>query len=148
MTYRCAISYSGAVAPRLYPVTADEVVEDAQGVVFPACLVDCWLEIGNGFFTEDIRGERITGFDNRLLAPGEIAELRESIAPPSYDPFEFGVPFFETADENYLVLRPDGAVAHQTNIVVSFSLEEFLRCVVAAPEFWLAVMENAGSAGL
>lgn len=77
-----------------------------------------------------------------LVGPDEILELKEGGAYPETDPFDVGMPFFETADMRYLVLKEDGSVAHQSGVHVSDSLQSFLKEIVSAPEFWLAALRQ------
>ncbi len=132
----------GIVAPELCPVTQDEIEEVAASIKFPQDLVDCWLQIGCGFFSRDAQGKRVTKFQNRLAGPDEILELKEGGAYPENDPFDIGMPFFETADMRYLVLKEDGSVAHQSGMHVSDCLESFLKDVITAPEFWLHALRH------
>ena len=137
MKYQDAISSEGVVKPELYPVSATEISDMASSISFPPELVECWLQIGCGFFSRDGSGDRLTTFQNRLVGPDEILDLKEGGVFPEDDPFAVGTPFFETADMRYLVLKSDGSVAHQSGVWISDSLESFIRSVVEAPEFWL-----------
>ena len=127
----------GVVVPEMCPVTVDEIIIASSTIKFPQALVRCWLQIGCGFFCRSHSGERLTRFQNRLVGPDEIVELKEGCVYPENDPFEVGTPFFETADMRYLVLMHDGSVAHQSGVLVSDNLESFIQSVVKAPEFWL-----------
>lgn len=76
------------------------------------------------------------------MGPDEIIDLKRGWAYPENDPFDVGMPFFETADMRYLVLKDDGSVAHQSGAHMSDSLESFLRSILSAPEFWLEALRG------
>lgn len=134
--YRDALQTVGVVVPELMPVAMEEIIQYA-GMGYPVDLIECWLEIGCGFFSRRSDGTRVTSFQNRLLGPDEIHDLKTGGAFPENDPFEIGMPFFETADMRFLILRADRSIVHQSGVLISESLERFLRDLIVDPEFWL-----------
>lgn len=104
------------VVPTLYPVLKDEVDALAAIHIVPIPLREFWLRSGCGSFATGAGGRKLTDFQNRLIGPDEVLELKAEGAFPDIDPFEVGIPFFETADLYFLVLKEDGAVYHQGGI--------------------------------
>lgn len=51
MSYLDVSKIPGVVKPELYPVTRDEI-DEIVSIEFPRELIDCWLQIGCGFFPE------------------------------------------------------------------------------------------------
>lgn len=142
MKYQNAMELPAAVSPRLSPVTLEEISAMNAEIDFPTDLVECWLQIGCGFFSKNEAGERLTKFQNRLVGPDEILEMRDGDAFPEDSPFSVGMPFFETADMRFLVLAHDGSIVHQSGTHISDSLAMFLHDIVRDPEFWLAKLRT------
>lgn len=132
LKYLEAISGFSEVVPELEPISSGEISEFADKITFHPDLVQCWLQIGCGFFSKDISGARLTSFQNRLMGPDEIEELGAF-------PFALGVPFFEIAFMTYIVIQPDGVIVHECGTHISDNLEVFLYDLVREPEFWLHV---------
>lgn len=116
-----------AVFPHLYPVRSEEIAVMNAEISFPTELVDCWLEIGCGFFSKNEAGERLTNFQNHLLGPDEILEMKDGGAFPEDNPFDMGMPFFETADMRFLIIRrTDQLFINPASISVIHSHRSFM----------------------
>jgi hypothetical protein len=140
VSYLALLAEDHQVLPILCTVTAEEVEALSAEVTFPSALKQLWLEIGCGSFTSGKDGQRLTDFQNRLIGPDEIAELKSDDAFPDIKPFDVGMPFFETADLYFLVLKEDGSVHHQGGTYISPNLHEFLARVLDEPLFWLEML--------
>ncbi|WP_327210836.1 hypothetical protein [Rhizobium leguminosarum] len=142
MSYRELLAGDHQVLPILYPVSDEEVEALSGEVTFPGDLTELWLEIGCGSFASGKDGLKLTDFQNRLIGPDEIVELKSDDAFPDIDPFDVGTPFFETADLYFLVLTADGAVYHQGGTYISKNLPEFIAKVLDEPLFWLEMLPD------
>jgi hypothetical protein len=137
MTYMEIVQNVTLTVPELQSIDSKWVASLEKKLSVPMELFTCWAEIGCGFFSRNAAGERLTDFQNRFLGPDEIEDLLDVGVFDGPDPFSEGIPFFETADMGYFVLRADGAVYSVYKKRISSSLASFLDGLMADPEFWL-----------
>lgn len=102
-----------------YPVSQSDIAEAEIRLkrLFPDELKAFFGEIGCGFLKAGKADLSRTSFNylNRFLDPGEIADIclgEDEDMAPSEGFAADELPFFEIADQLYLVIRPDGNNPH------------------------------------
>lgn len=132
------------------PVEIDEIseAETELGRTFPADLKKLWQEVGYGDFKAPLKGGKRTAFVNRLMHPGLIVETYQTYSEEYGD----SIPFFDVADEDYLLIEKDGWIRHSAaeDMLVANSLRDFIERLADDPLFWTSgdylVRENVPDA--
>jgi antitoxin YxxD len=130
-----------------FPVSQGDVLEaEARlGRVFPDELKAFFKEIGCGFLKAGLPERSRTRFNylNRFLDPREIADVSSGIdedLTPSEGFAANELPFFEIADQLYLVFRSSGdrpnAICWSLGREIAPDLAEFVRQLTIDPRFY------------
>lgn len=127
-----------------YPVKdgAIAAAEKKLGFEMPSQLRQFYNEVGYGFLVQSEDGRNTTSAINRFVDPLSVARLY--LGEDEYVPFEGfekgSLPFFEIADQIYLVMHPfsekQDAVYYASGEMVSNTLNDFIEGLLTDPEFY------------
>jgi hypothetical protein len=129
------------IVPKLHTVPENDIADLLSLWELSHDLLEFWRITGAGDFNLKPDGSRYNEIvSNRLLDAEDVLDLIEDGDPEILALLEFGMPFFNTLDRDYILIAGNGEVIEVSpsgaKRLICPNVDEFIKRILAEPLFY------------